>query len=240
MPVLKILNDDDRLLPGNWAGVLILSTMLYPSDEKRRDAYIAAVLQESIRAQDSKSAIPAEIAGLTFDFGGGPGIEKDAHNRLSHGLVAGETLNCLLQIAEFAPQHASLRQAQFIVKKVRIKQKFATRIPIPASATPIETAWGNFKSVAHLWAAFIPRWIELGDEEVLSDAMLPDFLAVARWLAEAGANLTPKRGREPVLDKGVIWMIPDSPDIPTVHLKPPRMSELELDLLRNYNSASRG
>jgi len=214
--------------------------MLYPSDEKRRDAYKAAVLQESIREQDPKTAIPAEIAGLTFDFGGGTGITEHAQSRLSHGVVAGETLVCLLQLVKFAPGHASLRRAQFIVKKVRIKQKYATRLRIPASTTSIETAWGDFKNVAHLWAAFIPQWIELVDEEVLSDARLPDFLADARWFAEAGANLIPKHGRGPVLNKGVIWMIPDSPDIPTVTLEPPPMSESELDLLRNYDSASRG
>ncbi len=239
MPVLKILAKNDRLVQGNRAGIIVLSAMLYPSDEKRREAYEAAVFQKSMLTENPEAPIPADIARLTFELGGESGITNDALKRFAHGLVAGETLLCVLQLASFVPEHASLRKARRIVKEFRVGPKFEGRLSIPASATPIERAWHNFKRVAHLWAAFIPWWKAAEGNDVLDDDSLPGILADAKWFAEAGANHIPKRARGPILDRGGLWTIPDSPDIPNVSLEPPRMSQIELDWLRGYDSTSR-
>lgn len=239
MPILPILDESGRLLRGNRAGIIVLATMLYPSDEERRDAHVAAVLQESIMTDDPDGSVPGKIAGLTFKFGGRAGIEKVSRRQFAQGLVAGETLLCAAQLAAFASDHTSLRKAQHIVKEFRVVRKFGARLSIPTSITRLESAWMKFKSVAHLWAAFIPWWVEADDSEVLQDERVADLLADAKWFAAVGMNHIPKHARRPLLDAREIWKIPDSPDIPNVTLEPPRMSETELSSLREYDSTKR-
>ena len=239
MPVLEILDKGGRLVRGNRAGVTLFSTMLYPSDGEKRDAYVAAVFQVSMLTQSPETPIPADIARLTFESGGKSGIEKDAISQLSHGLIAGETLLCVLQLADFAREHASLRKARFVVRKFRINQKCENRLSIPASISPTERAWSKFRSAAHLWAAFIPWWKEAKGNYVLGDDRLPDILANAKWFADAATRHSPPHSQVPILDPSKLWTVPDSPDIPNVKLKPPRMSETERDWLQEYDSTWR-
>ena len=146
MPVLEILGQDGRLLPGNQAGLIVLAAMLYPSNTTKREGFIAAGLQDALQRLNPPAAIPPEIAKPVFEQGGEPGITKKSLKEFASGLIAGEILLAVLQLATHGPEHASIRKAQYMAEKVRHGQKYGLHLPTPASPTAIETAWAGGSS----------------------------------------------------------------------------------------------
>lgn len=235
MPTLEVLDQDGRLIDPGLASATVLATMLYPSDEAGRDGFVAAAIQTSLQSAQTRQDIPTEIAKLTYEQGGGPGIEQQGLKVLPQGAIAGEVLIRVLQLAAHAPEHASIRKAQHLVERSRTTARDGRDKPMAASPTSIETAWGRFKAVAHLWAAFISMWND--DVTLLDDKQLPELLSGARYFAVSAArHVPPGMGNKahPVLDLGEIWMVPDSTDIPVVTLEPPALDEKERDWLADY------
>jgi len=232
MPVLEILEEDGRLIRGNRAGIIVLSSMLYPSDEKRRDAYEAAVLHQHMIAENPGLPIPAGIANLTFTHGGEPGVMKNSLQAFAKGLIAGETLFTVLRLATHAPEQATIRRAQ------RLVGEFRSHKNVTGGKTLIETAWSRFKIVSHLWAAFVALWIDSdANEHLLDDDQLPDLLSNARWYASAAATHHPPgtgSNAQPVLDPTKIWAIPNSLDILPVEVELPPLSGKERESLTQY------
>jgi hypothetical protein len=206
--------------------------MLYPGNEEGRDAYQAAVVHRHMIAENPGQPVPAAIANLTFQHGGEPGVMKRSERAFSQALLAGETLFMLLKLATSAPEKATIRKAQWLVENFRRHPK------ITGSRTSIETAWSKFKNVSHLWAAFIDLWIVSdADPHLLDDNELPNLLSGARWFANAAtSHYPPSVGSKakPVLDPKKIWAIPNSPDIPTVELELPPLSDKEHNALSEY------
>jgi len=235
MPIMHILDEDGRLLKNNRAGAIVWATMLHPSGVKQRDATIAAGEQELLLLREEP--IPPDIAKPVFNAGSA-GIEKASHTPIDHGFIAGEVLIRVLQLAKHAPEQATIRRARFLVERGRGAACNTTGRLVPGGTSTVEAAWSKFKPVSHLWAAFIPHFVENdGSKFAVNDEFLPDMLSLARWIADlACQHHPPHMGNKsrPILDESQIWAIPDSPDIPDAQYEPPALSEEELGWLSEY------
>ena len=235
MPILPILDDSGRFR--NDAGMIVVATMLHPTDAEQRKACIAAGLQHAFLL--AGQAVPPEVAAPVFERGGNPGITKATERRAKDGHIAGETLMYLRQLADHAPAHASLRKAWYLVERSRAIAKDAQERSVRASQAAIEAAWSEARTVAHLWAALL---LYHHAEELSLNENLPVLLAAARWFGEfATGHRSPGMGNKsrPVLVSSEIWAIPETPEVPSHAFEVPPLTEIERARLGDYRHDAR-
>jgi hypothetical protein len=134
-------------------------------------------------------------------------LEAGFHNdRIGH-IAVGYMLRWCVSCWE-RPEHramASLAKAASIVGEWLGVHK----IKGGSQQNIIRNWWGEYKSVAHLWAAFhlLHEWGRPIDGQIVYNLIL---LGTAQWLAERGAQIVPKgRGAgEAILPAAEIWQIP--------------------------------
>lgn len=230
MPILEILDANGRFR--NDAGMIVVATMLHPVDAEQRQVCIAGGIQHAYLGL--KQAIPPEIAGPVFKRGGEPGITKASEPGALDGQIAGETLMYLRQLAEHAPDHASMLKARYLVERSRAIAKDADGRSVRASRTAIETAWSKAKTVAHLWAALS---LYHQDENLSLNQNLPILLGVARWFAEFATQHHPPgmgSNSRPVLDPMEIWRVPSTNAIERHAFEVPPLTRIECERLQDY------
>lgn len=153
MPLIQFTQSPDGSLP--WMGIELICTMHFPVDDQRRvSAAATLMLSRSTRGLDDDAvmAVPVRqiLAALT-----GPGLQglsEQVADLAVKAQMAGDLLLRLLQ------QHEKGLPARVKAeRKVQeVEWKSATKFDgnkVKASESTLKTAWADFRSVAHLWAA---------------------------------------------------------------------------------------
>lgn len=228
VPVLDILDGKGGLRTHttgvNEAGIQVLAVMSYPSDELKRNEMIMAGIQDAL--QESDRATPPNISKTVFARGA-EGIQKDFDRALKGGQITGETLLCLRRLAEHRPQDATLSRARYLVEMARI----ATGTQ-PSNEKSLRVAWNNFKTVSHLWAAFVDC---RGNDEFLGHDRLAEFLGLADLYARFAIRYRSPGATEPMFANAAeIWEIPFFEGLPIGELHPTAPSLDELRWLVEY------
>ena len=77
--------------------------------------------------------------------------------------------------------------------------------------TDLKTTWGDFRPVAHLWAAqSMCSMFKLGDDP----QVLLEWIAGAEDLRRRGEAFKPPKAKTPVLDPDTTWRMPDELALP--------------------------
>ncbi|MEQ8402161.1 MAG: hypothetical protein RIE24_04335 [Silicimonas sp.] len=133
----------------------------------------------------------------------------DLEKRWWGGLTAGETVRIKFILTQHHPQFASWENAVRVVEQSAVKQKKV------GSRATIQAARTQFKSVAHLWAAWCTRGRALNSaRDFGGNALLAfnAFLAEAEVYREWGTCWRPDRKKEsaspPLLPEDG-WRVPD-------------------------------
>lgn len=228
LPVLDILDDKGCLRTHtngiNDAGIQVLAAMAYPGDETKRGEMIMAGIQVAL--QGSKRSTPPNISTPVFHAGGASGIQKVFDRALQGGMIAGETLHCLLRLAEHCPQAATVSRARYVVEMART----ATGTE-PSNEKSLRTAWNKFKSVAHLWAAFVDC---RGNADFLGHDRLTEFLGLADLYARFAIRYRSPGATARLLKSSEIWEIPFFDEFPIGELHPSALSPDERRWLGEY------
>ena len=205
----------------------VFAVMLFPKDTSKRDEFLAFA-----RAQ-------APLEPLSPDGEVAPFYQVLNHaradflKRVRRGSLSGEVLRTLLQI------HAHHRKERpdepSINKAIAV---FARRAVLAQSG--LESAWGDFRPVAHLWAALVIHYkyaIPPGPHPSDNEGLLR-FLAVAESIRLDAEKLT-TRGRSAVLRPAETWKVPPRIALEEVKIQVSPLTAVELKELRSYRASQR-
>jgi hypothetical protein len=156
------------------------------------------------------------------------------------GWVAGEILLLILNLAEHAPEHASVNRAVRVLVDDLAKRKLRNGREAPCSRALLLAEWSNFRPAAHLWAAYniyAQRWggLEMSAIELLPEKVVDlSLLATAAELARSAAGIVPRGRQRPILDPGELWTIPDALPLPRIDFQIPALTDWAQVTLREY------
>lgn len=243
----------------------LLGTMIFPFDAgKRRDFVLQLV--EAIRKEPprgkvahqkwysqmsrfAESAISlSELDHILFSslppqLNLAKSLREESLANFGKGLVAGQILLMLIQLADGAPEHATLNKARHLVSAKLRKKALASngeaKIDVPFSPRSIENIWAQFKPVCHLYAAFIETRAEHARDSrsgELSRETMHKLLAIAEAYRRRGQEHQSLGSLEPTLDENQMWTVPANIALKDIEFsfRPVRISKADLAELNKY------
>lgn len=243
----------------------LLGTMMFPSDSRKRRNLVLQLV-EAIRKVPPRGKIARQKwnsqmsrfseSGISISvldeilFGSLPpqlnltkGLAEEALANFGRGLIAGQTLMTLIQLADGAPEHATLNKARHLaIAKLRTKalaRNGEAKIDVPLSQRSIENAWAQFKPVCHLYAAFIETRAQHARDSrsgELSRQTMRRLLALAEAYRRRGQEHQSRGSSAPTLNETEMWTVPANIDLRdiAVSFRPVRISKADLAELNNY------
>lgn len=173
---LPILDDNGELFL--FAPIVVLGVMYFPGDLDKVDAFATALGADALRQQitdDIQTRRDVETSGL---FGKQSfwrllkrdkeveALMADAENSVDQGRLAANVLTTLLSLSVHVVRLASVNNAVRGVMNAESK-----------SRSTVYDAWGRYKSVAHLWAAyFVYDGLQMDAKEKLIGEAMPKEL----------------------------------------------------------------
>ena len=218
MPQIELTGDHttDR----QW----LLHLMVFPNDAALRDStYARAMLEDRLDGLDDSALLTVNAATLRHFLEGHSRaeIKKLQGEAFKRAIFAGYILSSIYLMDRFADVHPkfarpSINKALHACQKFAISPsgKFGDGEKMNWSEQSIRKCWKEFKSVAHLWAAFTLnqqyQFMEPGLPDSAED--LATFLSVASGLYHFGSTFIPKAATPavPVLSVDDPWMVPSS------------------------------
>jgi hypothetical protein len=154
------------------------------------------------------------------------------------GWVAGEFLLLILNLAEKAPQYASVNQTAHVLVDDLYGRQLRSGKKAPCSRSVLLSEWSKFKSAAHLWAAFNILSKGNGPETRIPSPTLQTIdlrlLAIAKELARRATTFKPRGGQASVLDAAELWSVPSALSLPPIELHAPPVTPWASEKLRQY------
>jgi len=191
--------------------------MLWPHDPDMRERFRAAVVFDLAvdMVESVPAGTPAEIGEWSLMIRRAPSLEQfgEASKRpFVHGMVAGERLREAIGFQDIERRTMADIDEALAVLLWRTQRLSAKTIN--------NMVWPRYRSVAHLWAAYIHRTRETGvDAFPTSPTGLALFLAVADEYRRRG-EVTRSTVKSPatILRAGDAVMTPDAIALPVVDL----------------------
>jgi hypothetical protein len=193
--------------------------MCYPSDDDLCDQFIAETLRKAeLEGSLSDPLDPAMYRALDpFKY-----MKTDKKDQC--GITAGAVLVILRTMVERHPDHEpSLNTAYEILEAdLRGSGRSWERGRPPANRSDIRSAWAEFKSVSHLWAALFLAGAELRDEKALEkmddEKALLQLLAVAEDMRIFAENFQQRRSKTALSPPGSFWEVPKEIPLPRIKI----------------------
>jgi hypothetical protein len=234
VPDLSIGNEDGSLSDHDFHTVWAF--MVHPRSEESRHQFLArmyervvAKLQPDLEAE-VLAELPPDLVSATVGMVLGQWLQPlggfqrltsapsatDAYLRMYGsvwpGSVSGDMLIYMhrMKVSRIEPS---------VNKAVAIAVDYLKRATTPtgapgrgASERYVRKQWAEYKSVAHLWAAFRAiLFVNLKGgklPEMTSEEGFPLFLAFSEWFAQEGLSIYPHNQKLPVLDSVELWRVP--------------------------------
>jgi hypothetical protein len=134
---------------------------------------------------------------------------------------------------------ASIERAAVLVESgTPTLRRAKNRKNFPRHERKIREAFYNYRSVAHLWAAWVLLEIE-GMLEVDGSIEMDPLLAVAEDMCQFGESFMMPRRREPILTPSEIWKVPNDMNLPDIQLRMPPLAPSVLKALEGYRARPR-
>ena len=217
----------------NLAMYRLGALMLWPHDEERRaEALSVAVAQYGLENAEftlrnsgvAHTACLDEVIPWARSLADSPrpGDIQDASIKAwRRGIIAGLILNTVIEQAATGDGTVSLDRAKTVVAAKPQSQGGQSR------GTYDNQVWGNYRSVAHFWAAYLTRAIVAEEHgspyhgwQFPCWAMeLPDLLSLAETVRKRAETLRPAHASAPVLRPGESWQIQPNVPLPPATLR---------------------
>lgn len=159
-------------------------------------------------------------------------VIKRSHQNPGRLVIAGEILFLIMQLEKNCPGKASVNLACHIIEHQH-----------QVSKTTILKAWKEFKTVSHLWAAFmVSMWESEEDEDFMKEIdpfdpeSLSGFLGLAEEFRKFGETNFPKGAKGSTLDINKMWTTPTGFPLKDWIYEPPDLTEEEIKIISCYSA----
>lgn len=235
MRVIELRGDPEDIL---W----VRSVMLFPEDSELRErAFSVEFAREFLADVDRQKfqSLNRRTVELLIEAPAYSDLKKIAAERTKKAILAGNLLMAVFLMHRFNEPEPSLNKARFVAKEFAARARYGDGSAIDKSEPSINRAWNDFRSVAHLWAAFeINKAYPFAPKrEIFTPNFLPSFLGVAAEILRFGESFIPKRARPhvPIVDAKTAWHLPDSVE-PIALANPSRPPILLQKTLKKYRA----
>jgi hypothetical protein len=223
------LFDRDALYLGSVTGIWtrIWTYMLWPSDERRRRAYVLSAHADALAAIEKHAGSDPDYAGA-HDIAYSNFRELGGWGALAHRWRSDmdvkktgkplRTAAAALDIIRKTPD-GSLNKAVHIIDKT------ADNYDLIGGRTSILNAWKHYKTVAHLELALLSSGEEQFGE---CPRCLARFLAIAQDYQQFATTYIAPRQKGVLVDPSAIWAVPDELTLPAA----PALQPLPDDMLK--------
>jgi hypothetical protein len=197
-----------------------MAWMLFPADAALREHHMAREVAEQAckeaAASETISIAPQTLLAL-LDGPGGLEMKRLAAEATKRGTVAGDLLHLLYEMHARGVDEPSFGKALEHYKRFAPGLTYGDGEALKYSEQTLRTYFDEFRSVAHLWAAWrlnTGPYAYLPDpRQVFHDASsLQTFLGVAKGVADFATTFIPKRTKppRPVIEINDLIAIPES------------------------------
>ena len=197
----------------------IHAVMAYPEDENlASDRFWAPVWMDRALAMEdeedtviTKQELVAMLQASSVDR-----IVADAKKHATSGQISGHIL-MLCAGMDGGGSSVSIRQAKFLLRDYYLRLRRTHGRVIKHSVRSIDQAWHDFRSVAHLWAAYSAIGMQpAGAFKSITSESLPNFISWSEWFRVKGESLIPPRqkNKAPLLDPDTTWNFPSTMVVP--------------------------
>ena len=246
MPILDLRDNPRR------NAHVVLTTMMFPKDAKRR-AQLLAQVEVAEMAPSQVDSVPLRLAKELVEA---PPFTVDSMDpkHTGWGWDAG-TLLLYMAAMEGNGVKATKRKALFCLSKFLFGGRTFEGKGVNYDKNSLEDNWYKFRSVAHLWAAwnlfltdeqsrFYGDWFRVVEGErpldeafeCFSEEKLPEFLALAEWFRHFGEHHRPPQQRYgTTLRKDETWRVPQTYVLPKLQVSIP-MPPLMPEVLKQYKA----
>jgi len=221
-------------------GIWVDALMLFPADDALRSSVFAAMRTSAeIKGAKKHDRIDIEVStlNLILDAPSWNEIKSLTKEATKQGIVAGDVLASLYLMDRFGVPEPSMNKAIHIASEYAAESKWGDGKRLNVSERMIREAWVEYKSVAHLWAAFrLNQAYPFATKDGLFAESLCDFLAVAAGVLNFAVAFKPfrARGSQPILTRKEAWAPPK--DIVPRNLNSKRVPDKILRYLKSYKA----
>lgn len=241
---------DLEISKSSFDALVVYAAMAHPSDECYRDEFLAAMVARCLleAADENKEdiEIPASIVRILLNAPSYEDIVERATNSAKKGSIAGDILDYIAQMHFTGHKQPSVRKAVYVAEDYLSNAVNGYGEKSGSSNIFIYKCWDEYKTVAHLWAAFRVRQFASQQqknngffnlEEPLCGDYLDKFLTVAEVFRIFGEGFAPPivKSHESLLPKDETWKVPESYSLPNVYLSIQDMPDWIVKRLKGYS-----
>ena len=218
----------------------IKAVMHFPNDKHLRESWYAvefakgeiSEMRDRDRIMLDKETLNRLVFAPSHDE-----LKRHTIQAVKKGIVAGDILASIYLMERFDIPEPSIKKAVHVAQQFAKKTQYGDSTPMKRSRRMVRDAFNEYRSVAHLWAAFrLNQAYRYADDDKLFFEKLPFFLEVAAGLYAFGTTFKPYRARprKPILPTNEMWKLPEN--ILVRHLDSERFPNGICKLLRNYDA----
>ncbi len=184
----------------------IIAVMCHPDEVGKRNEYWTCLLIKMIVETSADGEALEELPSSMLEVLLNAPSYTEVHNRAIDNSIKGHVAGLILLsyafMAETDQEEPSMRKAKHITSW--ILKKHSTGSSIGKTLPSLDKFWSEFRSVAHLWAAFL---VLQEQGSVLLSENVNEFLGIAEWFREFGEGCFPSRVKnsEALLDPEQTW-----------------------------------
>ena len=192
----------------------VQAVMYFPTDKHLRESrYAIEIAKGELAAMDSGDRVELDKETLTqlIDAPSFEELKCKTVIAVKKGVVAGDILASIYLMHRFEMPEPSLKKAVHVAQRFAAKNPYGDSTPMNKSRTMNRKIFNEYKTVAHLWAAFrLNLAYRYADDRELFFEKLPFFLEVSAGLFEFGTRFIPYRAKpaEPILPPEGMWELP--------------------------------
>lgn len=216
-------------------GARVMGWMCFPDSPELRQTLLAREILEAQMQGESVDAgavsTPRWVVQCLLRGPGHHEIKERVGEATKRGTVAGDLLGLIYRMHFEGAKEPSLNKAIGDYRKFALGEKplysgggarYGDGSPLRYADQTLRDCLDEFKSVAHLWAAYRLNATEYAFTTDRRDffrdtATLATCLGVAKGVGEFAATFMPKRTESPVIERSLMVQIPA--EIPALHLR---------------------
>lgn len=214
--------------------------MYFPTNKYMRESWYAVeVAKGNLAAMDAGQRVELDKETLSrlVDAPSYEELKNKTTLAVKRGVVAGDILAAIYLMHRFNIPEPSIKKATHIAEQFAEKTEYGDSTKMNKSRRKVREAFNEYKTVAHLWAAFrLNQAYRYAEVQELLFEKLPLFLEVSKGLLEFGQGFIPSRTKlaVPILPVEDMWELPDG----TIarHLSGGTFPDGITNLLANYDA----
>lgn len=220
MPIMELLGNDKEDI------IRIFSYMYYPGDKERRDelVFVLGHLDDIDSCESDFVSFPRDIVRKLINSSSPEYLRNEVENIFHKGCIqVGTMLHNLLCLESISPKNASLNNAILLMQEQHKKTSPNDNNSKIKSLTSTSYwgYWRQYKSVSHLWGAWISFSVEAYFHGYSGDIPCKTFLLESERYRLLGENHIDNKTKKPALPPGECWVAPED------YLLPPRVETIK-------------